>query len=144
MIVHETVRKLVLLPQAKIVWSGDTFISSSRSRQNAEPPSPYIVGMLIPKIPVEQYASSSTQVVCRLEAHDIRSAMLTIRSWRLHDSTFASILVIVSMCSTSSVLVSRTVQSLRTNKRCVGARSSWSVQPLVNQRLSWEYDCGPE
>src|SRR3569833_1648926 len=86
---------------------------------------------------MSEYASSSTRVVCLLDAQDIFCAMLNVESLDLSTRTSFGILV-------TSVIISarderspsgRGLQSPAKKKTWDGATSSWRVHPRVNQAL---------
>ncbi|PIL27501.1 hypothetical protein GSI_10652 [Ganoderma sinense ZZ0214-1] len=110
---------------------------------NAREPSPYSVGMLISKIPKREYGWSSTLVVSRLEAQDIRRATLTSSSRFCCFNTSTSIPAISSKKAGRSCLEPMTFHSCDMNRRFRGAIGSWSVQPLVNHLLRRNLDFAP-
>ena len=72
---------------------------SSWRRWNAIWPSPYSGGIAMPKRPIRQYARSSTRVVSRFAAHDMRCATLKSASGRRSVSTARGIAVSISRCA---------------------------------------------
>ena len=91
--------------------------------------------MLMPKTPMRQYASSSSRVVLRVLAHDIRRATLTSARSCSNRSTAVGTRVTLSSKPANSALYPRIVQSAETKMSSFGATSSCSVQPRACQRL---------
>lgn len=122
-------------PHANMLWSGECLMISCCRRMKAFAPSPYIVGMWIPKRPMREYARSSMRVVCLPAAHDMRRAMLMRPKGVSCRSTGASTPVILSRRSARSYFVPSVCQWRERNRTETGAMSSWRVHPRVNHLL---------
>jgi hypothetical protein len=90
--------------------------------------------MFTPKMPISEYASSSTQVIVRFDAHDIRLATEnTTDSTSLSRSLFG--IPVISLMAASNLRFSEIrSHSLEKNMTVAGAINSCKVQPRVNHR----------
>lgn len=134
-------------------WSPDFLSTSSCSRRKALLPSPYRIGMFMPKMPISEYAVSSGLAVslCAIQPILVAtfsrcSSVVILRSFfgsgcNRNDSSIPVISLIVAASECRSP---RGDQSLSTNSTSSGASSSWSVQPRVNQRLCLRAATAPE
>ena len=115
---------------------------SSCSRVNARRPSPYITGMLTPKIPIREYASSSILVVSRSDAHEMRRAAGIDWSLTSDRRTSMSMPVTCSMRPGEAHLLHNGVQLAERKTTSRGAISSCKVQPRVNHLLRRNAESG--
>src|SRR4051794_38096662 len=86
-------------------------------------------------MPKSEYALFCPRVVCRLFAHKNRSSM---SKWKRRDcrSAVSGTFVILWICCSRVLLLSRLLSSREKNSTDLGARSSCKVQPRVNYLLS--------
>jgi hypothetical protein len=94
-------------------------------------PSPYAMGIEIPRIPSRQYTMSSSSFVLRCLAHRPRSVVLNSFKGQLR-SAARGMSVISCMSWSSDVLSPICRPSHEKNLTVTGAISSWSVHPRVN------------
>lgn len=91
--------------------------------------------MLIPKIPIREYAPSSFLIVTLSAAYDILCAMLVVSSSSLSQSINSGMFILCERTCTRLILVPNSRQPLSKKIIELGAMSSCSVQTLVNHLL---------
>jgi hypothetical protein len=98
-------------------------------------PSPYVIGIEMPRSPSRQYTMSSSSVFVRFSAHRIRSDVLNWSRGLLR-SAASRMPVIPCMSYSSDALSPMRCPSREKNSTDTGAISSCSVHPQVNHGLA--------